>query len=583
MVADGSRAENRPAQPTIGAGLVSGGLAALLVLLVAIYLPVGLAAAVAQDGWTAEMRAGLGSEAPLPLRLFEALRTWLLPVAIALLVAGMANAVVRRARSRRSRWPSLVVILLTLALLAVVGSWAWSVYSGTLALVAAGAAAVAIVLFLTGLLEQGLRRRGFRVAIAALVAACAVMRLAADAWGHARLEAFDAQWEKEASGERARRSAAERPVLRGDALDEDGAPRYESLFDSLRPRVAAAYQRSGALSKAAALDPFAPIADPAREALAELAPELATLRETQRYRRCALRLGFDPGPASERPLFGVVRWLGNALVVAGHVRAQAGDLQGAADCYLAAVRLGGDIASGSLVDVLVGGIQEESGLAGLGRLILSGKPDAALLARIEESRGRLESSRASVVAGWRADRLALGHVENTMNVHPEEVGLQRPRILELIVPYRALAAVAVATADPLRRQLEAALAANDADGWARGAETARQRAAKSLNPMLRAMMGVSGPLADETMASPRLLGISQINLAWFRLVQAAILVEQAPARLELPEDPFRPGARLHRGVGPHGVRLWSVGVNGVDDGGVSDQQKDIVLEPAASS
>ena len=65
------------------------------------------------------------------------------------------------------------------------------------------------------------------------------------------------------------------------------------------------------------------------------------------------------------------------------------------------------------------------------------------------------------------------------------------------------------------------------------------------------------------------------DLARFRLLRAAVMVRQGRTA-NLPEDPFGTGPLRYRKEGGSGV-LWSVGKDGVDDGG-RENGPDIVLE-----
>jgi hypothetical protein len=92
---------------TLPAELLRGLFGTWIAFFLLVYLPVGLVAFTAQDGWTAEMRSGMGVEAPLPLRLFAVLRAWT-PWALVLLgIAVLAHVSLRRelrARDRHGRW-----------------------------------------------------------------------------------------------------------------------------------------------------------------------------------------------------------------------------------------------------------------------------------------------------------------------------------------------------------------------------------------------------------------------------------------------------------------------------------------------
>ena len=574
---------------TFPAELLRGLFGTWIAFFLLLYLPVGLVAVTAQDGWTEEMRSGMGVEAPLPLRLFAVLRAWTPWALVLLAIVVLAHVSLRRWLPRLAFLaPLLLVVLLVLALgSGIVDRLVHGAGSGfPEPAVLIVAVALFVVLMAGALVARGLKSRRFVLSVLVAAGLCVAFRIGADLWGHWWLSAYDAQWEKDVAAVRESRRTAERPVLRGAPVDEDAAPRYEALFDAVRPAATASAAGQTALSRAAYTAPFAPIPDDARKAVSEHRKDLDALREAQQRRHCALGLEFDPAEVSRRSLWSVARWLGAALVVEGHVQAQAGDLEGAADRYLHAVRFAGDTAPGPLVNALAATSVEELGLRALGRLVLSGKLGRALLARIEEDRAKLEPARASIADGWNASRLFLGHMEHTMGAHPEEAGLQKPPILPWVVPYRAVAALAVGTVDPLQRQLGAALAAGDVAAWSRASDATRARASTSLNPTVRYFMGYSAPFAGEGSATARVPLTARRSLAWFRLVQAAVAIENgggggSPGQsdtLRLPDDPLASGSALHWSRGPSGTRIWSVGIDGTDDGGESKNEKDLVLE-----
>jgi hypothetical protein len=549
-----------------------------LAFCVFVYLPLGLAAVSVQDGWTEEMRAGLGSAAPLPLRAFGTLQAWLPEVLLALSLAGLGQALLSRWLRRWSIVPPLLLLaLLAFALLSGLADRSLRGLSSLSPGVILAAASLALVVVLGTILARGLRSRRFVFALVALGLLLVALRIGADAWGHVRLAAYDAGWAREAAAEQARRQAVERAVLGGPARDGDAGPSYQAVLDALRP-VAAASAGMDPLYQAARAAPLDAMPYDALRAVVQQEAVLDSLRDAQRDRYCTLGTALEPARAGPAPIWRTARWIVSALVVDGHVHAQAGDTSGAAARYLAAVRFAGDVSQGPLVNALMAMSLEEVGLRAVGRLVLSGTVDAATVSSIDEARGHLEATRASIADGWRANRLLLGHMEATMDAAPQEAGLQTPRLLPWVVPYRGMAAVAVSEADRLQRRLQEALDRDDAIAWREAADAARSSARSSANPMLRAFMGYSGPFADEGSATGRLFLTARRGLAWFRLVQAATLIEGgSPGEPRLPEDPLAPGTRLHWARDAAGTRIWSVGVDERDDGGVAENEKDLVL------
>ena len=107
--------------------------------------------------------------------------------------------------------------------------------------------------------------------------------------------------------------------------------------------------------------------------------------------------------------------------------------------------------------------------------------------------------------------------------------------------------------------------------------------------MRRNLMGYAFPRLDTL--GPRLLDDARRGRTWFRLTEAALRLEgvrvaqgrypQNATAVRLPDDPFAPGSTLRFAAAPAGLRIWSVGPNGRDDGGEDRPQQDIVLAAAA--
>ena len=544
----------------VDAAIVAGVLT--LVLVGGVFLPLGLVAAAAQEGLSLESQRALGQEPAAPLRLFRGLqsvlvRAWPLAVAVVLAAAG-AHVLLRRALRRglaigdslawdafASPWPTAVLAAGACAVVA-------ASREGDVVATAVFAGAASLASFVLTGLVAGLGRRHprLRTAAAALLVAAVVARLGAEAWGRSSLRAYDARRVPERASEDARRAAHERPVLRGDPIDEDAWPRYRTLAAAVRahpePRPLASWVEAG---------PFDPLPPEAHGFLAARREDLTALLEAARCRRCVPELPRG-GPASPFPSLLSTRAVSLLLLLDGRERARGGDLAGAADDYLDAVRVAGDLGRGMLIHGLVGVSGEEDGLRALGRLVHSGRLDRELLLRIEDARARLQADRVSVAECLAADRRLLDGLGADVAGWDALVG--EPLVLPAVVPYRALAARAVNVADPLRREFEQALAADDEAAWARLAARSDAVAGASWNPLLRLAMGygperLRGP--DEGGAfSLRLFLAARRPLAWYRLVQAAVAVELArtaagrypgdAASLHLPVDPFAAPAPL---------------------------------------
>lgn len=562
-------------------------------LLAFAYLPIGLAAAAAQDGLSEQMRAGLGVEGPLPLRLFRGvhglLRFWPLCLGVAWIHVALRLARRRSPFGESLAWDGVVSPLLTVLVLGALGLASllvWSRGHAVDALVWPGGllgASAFVALGLAGLLlALGRRHRGFRVAMAVVMVGAVGARLGAEAWGRAALHRQAARRAPELATEEARRAARTRPVLRGDAIDEDAWPRYQRLIDGLRAYLDADPARRP-LSSLGDARPFAPIPAAATAVLVARRADVLALREATRCRRCLPVVAANPvGPIGS--LLGI-RYLATLVTLEGNESAQAGDLAGAADRYLDVVRFGGDVGDGLVIHALVGTGTEQIGLHALGRLVRSGRLDAALLDRIERERRILEGERASLALGLAGERRILGGLGDALDTWSSSFG--EPLVLETVVPYRALAARAVSVADPLCREFESALEKDDIEAWRQLVAKSDAVVGSSWNPLLRLVMGYGG-FGEQGTRSMRLFLTARDTLAWFRLVQAAVTLERAKraggryprdaAALDLPRDPFDPQRPLRYRPEGSTYRLWSIGMDGVDDGGKSEKHADLVME-----
>jgi hypothetical protein len=565
------------------------------VLVVFVYLPIGIAAAVAQDGYSEEMRRGLGSGTPLPLRLFRFvqanLRLWPAAAAVAFAHVAMRRLVRKGVAFGDSlAWDSLTSPLLTTAVGSAVGS-AWAVAAGggdALDSVVWPGLGIALGAFLS-LAIAGLvfalawGHRGVRVALAAALVTAVAVRLGAEAWGRAALASHREERAAQVTAEDAAREAAVRPVLRGLAVAEDAWPRYEALIDGLRTYFQAHPEARSVMSPAHD-DPFAPIPAPAKAVLDARRGDVAALREATRCTRLSPPLGGNP--VERVPSLIAARYLATLASLEGHERAQGGDVAGAAERYLDVVRFGGDLGRGQVIHALLGSSAEQQGLMALGRLVRAGRMEPTLLDRVESERELLERDRSSLAHALLNERRSFDDLGAMIDAWPSNQS--EPLVLPAVVPYRALAAHAVRVAFPLRREFEEAAARDDFEAWKKLGERSDAVAGRSWNPLLRIVMGYDGVLGEGHGAhSHRLFLTFRQNLARFRLVQAAVVLEREKrargrypsdaSAVELPRDPFAPAQPLSYRPDGSTYRLWSVGIDGVDGGGDAEKRADEVL------
>ena len=242
MTPDGSRSLAVEALAALAAGLLLG--------VVLVYLPLGLAAVSALDR-VGQWQEVLGMSPPLRYRVFLALEEWMLPLAGIALAAIVVHVGVRRTL-RRGVWfgdeplwdAALSPAATSLLALALATVW-FSADArrlptlGGLAPLAAASGGLALFLSLVGLTVGAFRRfRPARQALALLIALLALLplaRVAADAWGGARLRALARSLQPEMEAERRRRAADRRPILRGPALEEDAVSERGTHAEELLP------------------------------------------------------------------------------------------------------------------------------------------------------------------------------------------------------------------------------------------------------------------------------------------------------------------------------------------------------------
>jgi hypothetical protein len=537
-------------------------LSALVVFFAALYVPAGLTALAHHDGMTAVLRVGLGVSAPLSVRVFTLLERWTPTILVLVTLLAIVLALVP---ARVHKWLAALVGIVGVA--GVVSS----VELQDENLLTLSLALLGLILFfgVARVLSAGWLTSGaFRLASVAIILALAATRLGFDLWARARLSEYDERWQGEAEAERARLESRERPVLRGSPLEDNAVSRYLDVLDSL-PRD----DLAAVVCNAAHRSPFTALEDEIEAELARHQGNIETLRAATRARHAFFDMELELQSRSERPIYPSVRRAGCMLVLDGHRRAQRGDLQGAAESYLDAVRFGSDIAHGPRIHTLYASAIERNALESLGRLVLSAPVP---LREVAEPLARLESSRLSPADGARYDRLLWGRLERTLDERPEELGFEDPPILSWLVPYRALLAHAVWTADPLHREVEVALESLDPERVRSAERALHVRANGSLNPILRTIGGgsVLWEPSDGDGIDAGILTQTLVSLAWFRLVRAALLGCEGGA----VEDPFAPGESIRCSRDGGARRFWSVGVDGKDDAGLGAEQADIVLD-----
>lgn len=563
---------------------------ALVAVFLLAYLPVGLVAVASLDGLNESMHSGLGQAAPVPQRIFRALQglPWLWP---SVLSGAVGHVLLRRVLKKTTPfgmslgWDALGSPLLsagTAALLvaAALASRAHDrvddVIVPGLVTLGAGFAVLSIAGLALGLLR---RHRGLRRAASAALAVAIAARIGSEVWGRVALAGYRSRQAPERAAIDQQRAVRERPLVSEPALDEDGWPRYRRLIADLRA------DREGLpplqdLIGSGEPDPFAPTPARAKAVLDSRRAEVASLREAVRCRHCVPDV--IDSPSARIPSLLGIRHLAILAGLEGNERAAAGDLEGAVQRYLEIVRVGGDIGDGNVIHGLLGITVEDRGLRALGRLVRSGRCSAALVDRARRVLAELREHRTSLSACVRNGRRMMAGLEQGLDI----VSPDAPLILPAVVPYRALAARAQQVADRISRRHEEVLAQDDLEGWRRLVAETDAEAGNSWNPFLRILTGYTALDTGGTY-SLRFFLTARRQLALFRLVEAGLLLEDEKrlhgrypddaSGLALPRDPLALDQTLrYRRQGASYV-LWSVGLNGVDDGGRSEHEDDLVL------
>jgi len=157
------------------------------------------------------------------------------------------------------------------------------------------------------------------------------------------------------------------------------------------------------------------------------------------------------------------------------------------------------------------------------------------------------------------------------------------KALDLFYPIRFVVADSLRTRTAMLRELEEANELADRREAIRLGQAASDRALRSRNPLVR--------IAVPSLARAR--ESQDLATARFRILRAAIQLEKmwqkegrypaSAAAIDLPIDPFAYPAKLHYAslADGRGYKLWSVGLNGKDDGGNAKDQADEVFERPA--
>jgi hypothetical protein len=403
-----------------------------------------------------------------------------------------------------------------------------------------------------------MRRRFFVLFVAWLV-----LRLAGEVWARHGLEVYSRATALECEAERRELAESRRPVVAAKARDEDAAPEYERLFERIGPGDEALRKM---VADAAHDAPGADF-DQARAVMRDKTEELGLLRNATACTRCVWVVDHaaDPREYTDRGMRAMK--LGTLLEFSAHELARTGRLEDAAAAYMDALRFACDLSRRDLLCWLAGASFGYGVARELGALVVAvPRSRIASFAFVRDGLTKLEPEWPTTRRAFRSERLSqLGFVRVT-NGTPFGSTLTLSNVL---IPERALYAHGLeVNADYLRR-LEAA---------ADEKRAAREAIEASIDAEARASWNpiVSGLMRDVCRLSTLGLALE----ARFRLTKTALALALGDAP-EIPPDPLSPsGEPLRLKQSDRGFKLWSVGQNGVDDGGIPGEGStgDLVLE-----
>jgi hypothetical protein len=423
--------------------------------------------------------------------------------------------------------------------------------------------------------------RALAIAAAALLALWLGGRVVLDAWGDRIFAAYRSAAMADITAERQRIAADRRPVLFGTPIDDNAADRYRTLTQTIGERLQSTTARMAVL-RAADDGPRKPRSAEVAHLVEISRPELEALREAVRCRRCDWHFPWERGIYATLPSLGA-RDAANLLVIEGHQRAERGDVEGATERYLEVVRMGTDYeSSGALIGTLFAAAIERIGTNALLRLVASdGLAAQPAWDEVESKLDLLEPRLASMSIAYRGERLGYVGWESMSDDDRALLGMPHLRKpLRPFYPGRFFLADAARAQSETLRTFEQANEQADPREATRLSRAAVDRDLRSRNVLVREGLPVllrARVVQDELAAR-------------FRLVRAAVRLERIWAKqgryptnataIDLPIDPFAYPAKLHYAslADGRGYRLWSVGANGTDNGGIAKDQADEVFD-----
>ncbi|HUR38913.1 MAG TPA: hypothetical protein VM222_05445 [Planctomycetota bacterium] len=403
------------------------------------------------------------------------------------------------------------------------------------------------------------RRRSTWKIVGIVAAAVVGILLVAVFWVRSVTEARWERFREEMKGRAARERARDprRPVLRGTGEPGNAWDDYAIAIAELK-KVPDRIKLNDLVQRT-------PKGDPASgAAMVEQSPAvLDPLRRGASRSTARIDFEWDKGFSMPVPGLSEGSQIVNLAVLKARSLLEAGKSREAAGLLLDAAQFGRDRADdGPMITEMIGVAMLSTALEGLRELSASEKADAESLADMDQGLAVLEGSLPKHAACVRREQLGMGMTfvgEGASTLLPGASGMLPLKILFLDAFGRLQEAF-----DQYAKVSEGSWADCVAEGKRIDAEIQ-----KSWNPLLKIV--VPAQTSSERAMRER--------LAQLRLLRAGLRYRRTGELLDL-DDPF--GTKLRSAKSGDGMKFWSVGADGIDNGGVGEYRPrsgaDIVLE-----
>lgn len=341
----------------------------------------------------------------------------------------------------------------------------------------------------------------------------------------------------------------DRPSLRGSAEPGNAWDDYTPALDEVK-----AFPNANKFFELVRRDPKA---DPelGKTALTGLAKAIDGMHRGAGRAGSRFPYEWDKGAAMGVPNLIPSSNMANLLVLKARFLAEEGKARESAGVLLDVLQFGRDLAGdGLLISEMLGYSMLSIGMSEIRELLEAEKFDKPALEEIDRGLAILEGSLPNHAQTLKNDMLLLG-------------GVADAAITGTWGPQRFMFACAVE--DGIRMTDRAAK--TDSMPWAEAEKEYKAIEAemeKSWNPILK-MATPSTTRTNQTIRQRR---------AQIRILRTAVHLLAVGELLDL-DDPF--GTKLKTVKSGTGLKIWSLGLNGIDDGGIGDwkgNEKDIVLE-----